>query len=183
MAIAEDIDSPFEVTRTESAAVIGTVRSRDVGLETNFLQGPGESPERSGDGSGVTSAIAFSIGDETTDPGKELVLPMLLLRMFLILGVRSIPSLSGAGRENSSDARLVLCALAATMLKPGLMSVCMRRPALRGLDRSEFSGGNCRWVEVLSAANEVGLIEVLEVPGEGVGAIVLVLNRDNEGGG
>src|SRR4051812_24866070 len=104
--MAEDIDSPLEVTRTESAVVIGTERSRDVGLETSFFQGPGESPDMRGEGRGVTSAIALSAGEDKAELGA---LPTLLLNTFLMLGVRATPSFDG-GREKSPEIRAVLLA-------------------------------------------------------------------------
>lgn len=95
--MAEEMDSPFAVTSAASAAII---MSREAGLEfdINFFQGPGESPDNSGDGRGVTSAIAFSMGDERAELGAEPIfelLPMLVARTFFTLGVRDIGGLAG----------------------------------------------------------------------------------------
>lgn len=134
-AIAEAIDSPLAVMRAESA-VGGIKVSREVGPDVSFLQGPGESPDMRGDGRGVTSAIAFNIGEDTTEFGAEprlVLLPTLLASTFLILGVRAIPIVVAGARENSSELRAVLTALAAVTVHPGT-SVRIRRPALRGLE-------------------------------------------------
>jgi hypothetical protein len=90
-ATADDIDSPFVVTRAESA-VIGSMSSCEVGREPSFLHGPGESPNMRGEGRGVTSAIAFNIGDDKAEFGADErleLLPTLLARTFFILGVRA----------------------------------------------------------------------------------------------
>ena len=89
--MAADIDSPFAVTSAESA-VMGIMLSRDVGRVTSFFHGPGESPDIRGDGSGVTSAIAFSIGEDIAEPGRDPafeLLPTLLAKTFFMLGVRA----------------------------------------------------------------------------------------------
>lgn len=116
-AIADDIDSPFAVTSAESA-VMGNITSRDVGRETSFFQGPGESPDISGEGKGVTSAIALSIGDDRAEFGAEPkfeLLPTLLAKIFLILGVRVMPVFEGM-RINSCEERAVFSVLAAVMV-------------------------------------------------------------------
>ena len=110
------MDSPLAVTRAESAV---TITSWDVGLLVNFFHGPGESPDMSGDGSGVTSDRAFSIGEETTELGAEPrfeLLPTLLAKMFLILGVRAMPIVLGAAWEKSPELLAVLIALAAVIV-------------------------------------------------------------------
>jgi hypothetical protein len=67
-----------------------------------------------GEGRGVTSAIAFSIGEDNAELGADVMLPILLLRMFLMLGVRAMP----IGFEGSlaPGLRPVLIALAAVMV-------------------------------------------------------------------
>lgn len=98
--MAEDMDSPVAVTRAESC-VAGIASSIGAGLDTSFLHGPGESPDISGDGRGVTSDIAFSMGDDTTEFGAELrlvvlpKLPKLPARTFFTLGVRGIAMVLG----------------------------------------------------------------------------------------
>jgi len=88
LSIADDIDSPLAVTRAESAT-LGIIYSRDVGREANFFQGPDESPDISGEGNGVTSAMALSMGDDKAESGAELICePAPLASAFLILGVR-----------------------------------------------------------------------------------------------
>jgi hypothetical protein len=65
--------------------------SLEPGLEASVFQGPGESPGISGEGKGVTSAMALSMGDETAELGvdpKPELLPMLLANIFFMLGVR-----------------------------------------------------------------------------------------------
>ena len=84
------MDSPFAVTSAESP-VKGIMTSRDGGRDVSFFQGPGESLDIRGEGKGETSAKAFSIGEDMVDPGVDTtfeLLPTLLARMFLILGVR-----------------------------------------------------------------------------------------------
>jgi hypothetical protein len=112
--MAEEMDSPFAVTRAESE-VMGIMRSREDGRETSFLQGPGESPDISGEGNGVTSAIAFNIGEDKAELGAEPkfeLLPTLLANMFFILGVRAKDILVGI-LDNSLELRAVLFVLAA----------------------------------------------------------------------
>ena len=89
--MADDMDSPFAVTSAESE-VGGIISSREVGRDASFFQGPGESPVISGEGNGVTSAIAFNMGDDKAEFGAEPkfeLLPTLLEKMFFILGVRA----------------------------------------------------------------------------------------------
>jgi hypothetical protein len=137
--MAEEIDSPFAVTRAESA-VMGSISSRDWGLETSFFQGPGESPDMRGDGRGVTSAIALNIGDERAelgaDPKLEL-LPILVAKIFFTLGVRANGTLIDCDfcgiRIDSLELRAVVLLLAAVTVYPGIISVWIRRPALNGL--------------------------------------------------
>ena len=102
-------------------ALIGTMRSLEEGRASNFLQGPGESPVISGEGRGVTSAIALNIGEDKAEFGAEPkfeMLPTLLANMFLILGVRTIGFMGifadfEGFRLKSVDIRSVLSALAA----------------------------------------------------------------------
>ncbi len=118
--MAEDMDSPFAVTRAESAA-IGIITSREVGLETNFFHGPGESPDKRGEGRGVTSAIAFSIGEDKAELGadpKFELLPMLPAKTFFILGVLPMPGIGmldefSGSLVDSVELRAVFWALAA----------------------------------------------------------------------
>lgn len=101
-AIAEDIDSPLAVTKAESF-LIGIASM--VGLVASIFHGPGESPDMRGDGRGVTSEIAFSIGDERAELGAEprlVLLPKPPARAFLILGVRGMPMVLGAGRNSAA---------------------------------------------------------------------------------
>lgn len=137
-AMAADMDSPFAVTRAESA-VMGIMSSREGGREVSCFQGPGESPVISGEGSGVTSGIAFSIGEDKAELGAEPkfeLLPTLVAKTFFILGVRFKPN--DVGFEgilvNSLGLRPVVFALASVTVYPGIMSVCIRNPALRGLE-------------------------------------------------
>ena len=124
------------MTSAESA-VWGIVNSRDGGLDMIFLHGPGESPVIRGDGKGVTSgrAIALSIGEDSAEPDTEALLPRLLAKTFLMLGVRDMPGFGVAMRENSPETRAVLLAVAAVTVQPGIISVWIRSPALKGLDR------------------------------------------------
>lgn len=120
---------------------IGSMCSREVRLEFNRFHGPGESPDMSGEGRGVTSAIAFNIGDEIAEFGAELLLPILLARTFLTLGVRARGIPIGpldleCTRVVSGDSRSVIPVpvLADVTGPPGTISVCIRRPALKGLE-------------------------------------------------
>ena len=132
------MDSPFDVTRAESA-VMGIMRSREEGRDVSFFQGPGESPVKSGEGSGVTSAIAFNIGEDKAELGAEPkfeLLPTLVAKTFFILGVRSKPKdvdFEGI-RFSSLELRDVVSALASVTVYPGIISVCIRKPALRGVE-------------------------------------------------
>ena len=100
---------------------MGTMRSLEVGRASNFFQGPGESPVKSGEGRGVTSAIAFNMGEDKAELGAEPMfelLPTLPANIFLILGVRAIGFMGILAefegfRLNSVDLRPVLSALAA----------------------------------------------------------------------
>ena len=133
--MAEDMDSPVAVTRAESY-VIGITSSIEAGLEANLLHGPGESPDMRGEGRGVTSEMAFSMGEDTTefDPELRLVLlPKLLARTFFTLGVRCMVIVFGAGCSSTGFGAAGVTALAAVTVYPG-MSVWMRRLALSGLE-------------------------------------------------
>jgi len=68
--MAEDMDSPLVVTNVESGAR-GIAYSRDEGRDASFFHGPGESPDMSGEGRGVTSVIALSNGDDSAEFGAE----------------------------------------------------------------------------------------------------------------
>lgn len=136
--MAEDIDSPFAVTRAESA-VMGIMSSREVGRDVSFFQGPGESPVISGEGSGVTSAIAFNIGEDKAEFGAEPkfeLLPTLLAKTFFILDVRAKEKFDDFDGIlfDSLELRAVVFALASVTVYPGIISVCIRRPALKGLE-------------------------------------------------
>lgn len=88
--MADDMDSPLAVTNADSELIVGTMSSREVGLEVSFLQGPGESPDMRGEGRGVTSAIAFSMGEDNAELGADPIpelLPTLLAKTFFTLGV------------------------------------------------------------------------------------------------
>jgi hypothetical protein len=118
------MDSPFAVTRAESED-IGIMRSREVGRDMSFFHGPGESPDISGEGSGVTSAIAFNIGEDKAELGAEPMfelLPTLLARTFFILGVRPKDILVGI-LVDSLELRAVVFVLAAVTVYPGIISV------------------------------------------------------------
>jgi hypothetical protein len=102
LSIAEDIDSPLVVTRAESGTP-GIIYSRDVGREINFLQGPGESPDINGEGSGVTSAIALSMGDDKAEFGADPICePAALLSAFFMLGVLGGGAIGFCGRFSDS---------------------------------------------------------------------------------
>jgi hypothetical protein len=181
--MAADMDSPFAVTSAESA-VMGIMRSRDVGRDTSFFQGPGESPDIRGDGKGVTSAIAFSIGEDRAEPGRDPafeLLPMLLAKTFLMLGVRASGAIGILGvlategmRVDSLELRAVLLFVEGVTLQLGrVMSVWIRSPALRGLEYpSRESVGRRRWE--VSTARFAWSFEGVELCG-GEGAIVLDL--------
>jgi hypothetical protein len=125
--MADDMDSPFAVTRAESE-VGGIMSSRDVGRDANFFQGPGESPVISGEGNGVTSAIAFNMGEDKAEFGAEPkleLLPTLLERIFFILGVRAREKFGDfcGAFEDSLELFAVVFALASVMVYPGIISV------------------------------------------------------------
>jgi hypothetical protein len=131
------MDSPFAVTRAESE-VGGIISSRELGRDVSFFQGPGESPVISGEGNGVTSAIAFNIGEDKAEFGAEPkfeLLPTLLEKMFFTLGVRAKEKFDDfAGiLVDSLELRVVVFALASVTVHPGIISVCIRKPALSGL--------------------------------------------------
>jgi hypothetical protein len=180
--MAEEIDSPFAVTRADSE-VIGIMRSREAGRDTSFFHGPGESPDISGEGSGVTSAIAFNIGEDNAELGAEPkfeLLPTLLAKMFFMLGVRAKEILVGI-LDDSLELRAVLFVLAAVTVYPGMISVCIRRPALRGLECCCWHGeSNGRRREVVSRGARSEELE--EGFGGGDGAIVFDLNIEVEFG-
>jgi len=138
LSIAEVIDSPLAVTRAESATP-GIIYSRDVGRETNFLQGPGESPDIRGEGSGVTSAIALSIGEDKAEFGAEPncePAPILPARAFFMLCVRGggvirfVDWLLGSTGCITEEAWL---SVTGVREYPGMTSVCRCSPALKGL--------------------------------------------------
>ena len=108
----------------------------------SFFQGPGESPDKSGEGNGVTSAIALNIGEDKAELGadpKFELLPTLVANTFFMLGVRAsdmfVSFLNGLDGilDDSLELRAVVFALAAVTVYPGITSVCIRNPALRGL--------------------------------------------------
>jgi hypothetical protein len=89
--MAEEIDSPLTVTKAESAVIGGITISREVGRDVSFFQGPGESPVSSGDGRGVTSDNALSIGEDIAESGAEAEFdPTADAKSCLKLGVRLI---------------------------------------------------------------------------------------------
>lgn len=93
--MAAAIDSPLEETRTDSTPGVAAGVSREGG-RANLLQGPGESPDRRGDGSGVTSPIADMIGLGYVELAAEAV-PKPGPKLFLKLGVRAM------GRRDEAD--------------------------------------------------------------------------------
>jgi hypothetical protein len=181
--MAEDMDSPFAVTRAESA-VTGIMSSREVGREVSLFQGPGESPDISGEGSGVTSAIAFNIGEDRAELGAEPkfeLLPTLVAKTFFILGVRAneiFDDLVGS-LVDSLELRAVVFALAAVTVHPGIISVCIRSPALRGLEYW-FGESKGRRRDPVSRGGRGE--ELAKGFGGGEGAIVFDLNIDVEFG-
>lgn len=70
LRIAEATDSPLDVTSTE-LAVPGMLYSREERLAASFFQGPGESCDIKGDGNGVTSVRALSMGLEKAELGAD----------------------------------------------------------------------------------------------------------------
>jgi hypothetical protein len=138
--MADATDSPFAVTRAESAFV-GTMRSREVGRDTSLFHGPGESLDIKGEGKGVTSAIALSIGEDMAEPGREPaveLLPMLLAaKTFLMLGVRASGAIGRLGVLVTVGMRVESLEIFATLLFiEGVTgrSVWIRSRALRGLE-------------------------------------------------
>jgi hypothetical protein len=114
------MDSPFAVTRAESE-VGGIIRSCELGRDVSFFQGPGESPVISGEGNGVTSAIAFNIGEDKAEFGAEPkfeLLPTLLEKTFFILGVRTKEKFDdfGGTLADSLELRAVVFALASVIV-------------------------------------------------------------------
>jgi hypothetical protein len=68
-----------------------------------------------GEGSGVTSAIAFNIGEERAELGAEPkpeLLPKLLAKTFFILGVRARGAILEGALDKSAEFRAVLLLLA-----------------------------------------------------------------------
>lgn len=135
---------------------MGITSSIEAGLDVSFLHGPGESPDMRGDGRGVTSEIAFSMGDDTTEFGAEPPrfvllpkLPKLLAKIFLTLGVLGMAMVFGDGCS-SAECGTGVTALAAVTVYPG-MSVWILRLALSGLEAVlGVLGEACRWTEVSS---------------------------------
>jgi hypothetical protein len=124
------MDSPFAVTSAESA-VMGIIRSRDVGRDTSFFHGPGESPDIRGEGKGVTSAMAFSMGEDIAEPGRDPafeLLPTLLAKTFLMLGVRASGAIGMLGvlvtagmRVDSLELRAVLLLVEGVTVQLGVV--------------------------------------------------------------
>jgi hypothetical protein len=167
------MDSPFAVTRAASVVKL-IIISRELGRAVSFFHGPGESDDNSGEGKGVTSAIALSIGDDKAELGAEPnpeLLPMLLAKWLFMLGVRPTP---GIGMFDdfvdnfgcSLKLGVMPLAFVIVVVNVGFMSVWIRRPALRGLGL---------WVsdllrrEVVSRSERPGGDNVL---GGGDGAVV-----------
>jgi len=105
----------------------------------SFFHGPGESLDRRGDGNGVTSGIALNIGDDKAELGVEDRLELLLIllaKMFLILGVRASGILIDCdfcgSLIESGELRAGLLLVAAVTVYPGMISVWIRSPALKG---------------------------------------------------
>ena len=94
---------------------MGTISSREAGRDVSLFHGPGESPVMRGEGSGVTSAIAFNIGEERAELGadpKPELLPKLLAKTFFILGVRARGAILEGALDKSAEFRAVLLLLA-----------------------------------------------------------------------
>jgi hypothetical protein len=76
------------------------------------------------------------LGAEPKFEPKFELLPTLVAKTFFILGVRFKPN--GVDFEgilvNSLGLRPVVFALASVTVYPGIISVCIRNPALRGLE-------------------------------------------------
>jgi hypothetical protein len=134
--MADEVDSPLAATRADSRAP-DRIYSRDVGRDASLFQGPGESPDISGDGRGVTSAIEFSLGEDIAelcaDPILEVEL-MLVPKACLTLGVREGSLVFDGLSWVSVFTREVetLLSVAEVTEYPGTMSVCRRSPALIG---------------------------------------------------
>jgi len=126
--MAAEMDSPLAVTSAESAVIcIGP--SRDPGRTISFFHGPGESPDIMGDGRGVTSTSALSIGDDKVEFGVEdmLEVPSIAAMARLKLGVRCMGSSGdfGAVRVASLEVRSLEALLeeADVTVYPGMRSV------------------------------------------------------------
>lgn len=138
--------------------MMGITSSMEVGLEASFLHGPGESPDMRGEGRGVTSEMAFSMGEETTEFGAELrlvLLPKLLAKTFFTLGVRGMVIVFGAGCSSMGFGAAGVTALAAVTVYPGI-SVWMRRLALRGVELAPEVFGEAWRRDAVSSARGLG---------------------------
>lgn len=118
---------------------MGACASRETGRDPSFLHGPGESPDSRGEGRGVTSAIALSIGDDKAEFGADpSPLPALEAKMFLTLGVRAKGMFLGFVPNRVLSLLPMVCTCPSEVVGEsvqfGVMSVRIRRPALRGLD-------------------------------------------------
>lgn len=108
------------------------MRSRDVGRDPNFFQGPGESPDIRGEGKGVTSAIAFNIGEDIAEPGRDPAFELLLIllaKTFLMLGVRASGAIGILGvlvtaciRVDSFELRAVLLFVEGVTVQLGVIT-------------------------------------------------------------
>jgi hypothetical protein len=185
--MADEIDSPVDVTSAESAAP-GNIYSLEVGRDASLLQGPGESPDVSGDGRGVTSAMALSLGEDIAELGAEPMLefePTLVPRVCLTLGVREGCAVFDGRCWNSADTREAdtLLSVADVTEYPGTMSVCRRSPALIGVKLVSGEFGRRELGDVSMAEKFVDGSEVNEFGGEGEGAIVVDLKMTDDCGG
>lgn len=137
-----------------------------------------------GEGRGVTSAIALSMGEERAelgaDPRFEL-LPILLAKIVFILGVRASGTLIDCVfcecLTDSGELRRLVLVLAAVT---GVMSVCIRSPVFKGFEIEDVVSIGRRWdfvsrVETSCAAPNGFEAEAL---GGGDGAIVVDLNNE-----
>jgi hypothetical protein len=147
---AESIDSPVLVTRTEpSPTLLRRCCGGDEELAFSLFQGPGESPDMSGLGSGVISPIAEMIG-----LGTKLLVPLaeprLLVRAALRLGVleRGCKLLDEARWFNVNEPR----------------DEPMPFPLLKDSRRSGVVGRGGKSVEILR--EPTGLIERLGIAGD-----------------
>jgi hypothetical protein len=153
--------------------------SLDVGRDTNFLQGPGESPDIRGEGSGVTSAIALSMGEDKAEFGAEPNCepePTLPARAFFMLCVRGGGLIRFAGwLFDSIDCRTEeALSVAGVREYPGMISVCRCSPALKGLC---LCGSRWRGFDMVSNADRVaGSLDFAKFVGGGEGAMVVVRN-------